>query len=185
MQINEVVGDKNTRTFSIVIRPQVGERQRLRHIRLSESLADDDSRWVVSRFCNAQDAAFRWHTHGLEQTSFNNEEEAMALFQSLVAEAQGGSQPRLEVMRRPVGVADDRDIAAYIRCHLQLLAMRETKHYRCLTVTDAVYRRLDRQPLTETDIRVLRGLRWGQIHNVGVAADGLKANVHSQCDSGD
>lgn len=189
MQIQDTIGDQDQRTFTIIVQPQEGERRRVLCVSLRESLKDDDSRWLLSRFYDVQDTSFRWRQVMLDESTFVDESEALTMFQdrAVEAELQGGTDPKLSIVSRPKGIEDGKfiDALAYLRCHLQRLSSKSSSPYRCYEVIDAVYRRLDRQPLTETDVKVLQGLRWGQIHAVTVAADGLTAKVHSECDSGD
>lgn len=187
MQIQDTIGDQDSRTFTSILQPQEGERRRVLCVSLRESLKDDDSRWLLSRFYDVQDTSFRWRQVAIDESAFVDDGEALSMFQdrAVEAELQGGADPKLSIVSRPKGIEDAKDALAYLRCHLQRLSSKSSSPYNCYTVIDAVYRRLDRQPLTETDVKVLRGLCWGQIHGVTVAADGLTAKVHSECDSSD
>lgn len=187
MKIQDTIGDRDQRTFTIIVQPQEGERRRVLCVSLGESLKDDDSRWLLSRFYDVQDTSFRWRQVAIDESAFVDDDEALLMFhgRAVEAESQGGTDPQLTIVSRPKDIEDAKDALAYFRCHLQRLSSKSSSPYRCYEVIDAVYRRLDRQPLTETDVKVLQGLRWGQIHAVTVAADGLTAKVHSECDSSD
>ena len=173
----------NSLQFSLVLEPEGDEAFRRLKINLDESTKPGDSRWTLRRFYEVQKKFSSWQNIDIDAVDFVDDDEAVSAFRARVAEfAEKGREPRLLTYKRPEKDSDPRD---YVLCHLQLLSTKASMPYRCYNVYDTVYRRLDRQPVTEKDVQVLKGLRGGQIHFVTVADDGLSVRVHSEVDSSD
>jgi hypothetical protein len=73
----------------------------------------------------------------------------------------------------------------YIRTNLEQISITSKKPRNCYIVVDRIYERKDGEPITEADLEALRRCDHGQIHEITVIDAGMKAHVHSECDSGD